>query len=391
LGVSFFSGRVRGRTLAIAVACASLATATLRPVTAQQTTKLLGTIATQPNAPAKIESCSALVVNGTFFTPQIAFDPAVALKSVTVTYSFFDKSNGALGQISLTAPYKETALPANTDNFTCAIAREETADGIVYPAASANNAALIAGGVAGVGLIAALAIHGGGSSSSSSGSVSPTPTLTPTPTGSPTATPTASPTPVGQTPSPSPSPVPTQTPTASPTPTPTASPTPTPTPVGQTPSPTPIPTATPTSTPTPTPTPTVMPGQPFLTPATLTINGAGSMATTVIDETKGYTGTFSQQSSTCASGGSAPGQTTSGAIATTTPTSGIPNGGTITVTANEAGTCTIVYADQMSPAQTVTLTINVTTTGVVVQKRGRLDGPSSPPAIAPKRSGHPKG
>jgi hypothetical protein len=143
----------------------------------------------------------------------------------------------------------------------------------------------------------------------------------------------------------------------------------------------------PSLTPMPTPTPTVMPGQPFLTPATLTINGTGSTATTVIDETQGYTGTFSQQSSTCTSGGSAqPGQAAGGAIATTTPTSNIANGGTITVTASEAGSCTIVYVDQHS--QTVTLTIDVTTTGVVVQKRGRLIGPSSSPGIAPKRPGH---
>jgi hypothetical protein len=310
----------------------------LDPVFAQSPTTLVGTVASQPNAPAKIQSCTATVTGATF-TPQISFDPAASVKTSTVTYAFFSKENAALGHVSLTAPYAPTALPANTATFTCAIANEELADGTVFPAASHPNTALVVGGVAGVAVIAALAFHSG------SGSSGPSPTQAPV--------------------TPTPSPTPTVSPTSS------ASVTPSPSPIATATS-----TATATATPTGTPTPTASPVGPLtLTPNVLNFNSDGSTSTAQLNENM-YTGTLKETSTTCGSGGTVD----NGPVASISPALGstLSDPQTLTVTSDESGTCTATFVDNNSPPNSVTLTINVTTSSVVIDRHRRATPRSTP-------------
>jgi outer membrane biosynthesis protein TonB len=174
----------------------------------------------------------------------------------------------------------------------------------------------------------------------------PTPTPTVTPVGStPTPTPTA--TPVGSTPTPTPTATPAG---ATPTPTPTATPAPTATPT-PTPSATPTPTATPapTATPTPTPTPTPVPVVPAPTSLAFTALGASNAQNVSVSES-GYGGTFSETDS-CAG---------IATIAAASPT--------FTVTPIAVGTCSITIFDISQ--RMVTVPVTVTTSGLVVQKKG---------------------
>jgi hypothetical protein len=336
----FSSGFVKARHVFCAgVIVAGVATHTVPAALAQASTTIDGVVASQPNAPAKIVSCAA-DTNGTSFVPRIAFDPAASLKSSAVTFSFFDKTNGSLGAVSLSPPYKKTALPLGTDTFTCAIAREELVDGTVFPAVArggGGGTALVVAGLAGVGIIAALSGHG---SSGPSGAVQ-TPS-TPTP-----FTPTPS--------TPTPSPTPTTGSTATPTATPTS-------------------TASATATPTPTATPTA--GQISLNPASLAFTSAGATMSTTISESGGYSGTFSVKSTTCGSGSTAIATLSGGPYA---------NPSSIGVTSANAGNCMVVFAD--ASGNTVTLTIVVTTTGVVVNKRGGAVRNAMPIVVPASRSG----
>ncbi len=107
---------------------------------------------------------------------------------------------------------------------------------------------------------------------------------------------------------------------------------------------------------------------------------------TVISETN-YSGTFSIQSTSCASGGTPQsGQPANGPIATISPQNTIANNATITVTADEAGQCSIVFKDATN--QSVTLTINVTTTTITVngKKPGVTPHPLPQPVTVPAAS-----
>src|ERR1700730_9315760 len=145
-----------------------------------------------------------------------------------------------------------------------------------------------------------------------------------------------------------PSPTPTATPagaTPTPTPTPTpagATPTPTATPVGATPTPTPTPTATPT----PGPAPVVVPA-----PTSLAFTGLGAPSAGSVSVTEaGYAGAFSETDS-CAG---------IATVATASPT--------FTVTPVAVGTCSIKISD--TAQHSVAVPVTVTTSGLVVQKRG---------------------
>ncbi len=347
------------RGLAVVAVLGMVVSGTARSARAQTPTTIPGSVASQPTAPARIVSCDALVVGGTF-TPEITFDSAASVKTSTVTFSFFDKSNAPLGKIDLSPPYQKQTLPTGTDTFTCAISHETLADGTVFPVASSNNTALVVGGIAGVGLIAALVGHGG---SGSSGTTT-TPT-TPTPvTPSPTPTATSAPTATG-------SPTVTASPTVSPTATARASASPTAT-ASASPIASASPTGTPTVSPSPTVTPTVNPSAPVLSTNPVDINGTGNTATTTVSETK-YTGTFAP-TSTCGSGGSPQPNQTPGPIASLSPAPPYANPSTITVTANEAGTCTVTFTD--SNGLSVMLSITVTTSSVKVNGKKRVASPT---------------
>jgi hypothetical protein len=91
----------------------------------------------------------------------------------------------------------------------------------------------------------------------------------------------------------------------------------------------------------------------------------------------GYTGAYSIKSSSCSEGTG----NTSGNVATVSPSGGtVP--GTLTVTAQGAGQCVFTYMDATS--QTATLTVNVTTTGIIVNGR-KKHGTTVPlpPAVTP--------
>lgn len=348
--MSSFSFQNARRVLTVAAVGMTIAAVGLGPVSAQSTITVPGVPANQPSAPVKLRSCAALET-GTTFTPQLVFDSPSNLKSSTVTFSFFDKENQPLGQVDLTPPYEPKTYPLATDTFTCAIAHEDLTDGSVFPATAHNNTPIVIGGLVGVGLIAALAAHGGssGGTTQTSAPFQPTPSPSPTPTLPATVTPTPSATPTlapGQTPSPSP--------------TPTLAP-------GQTPSPSPTPT------PTPSPTPT---GVLVLNPNTQDFTSTGATATSTIMESK-YTGTFSIQSNTCASGGAADG----GAIATFSPAPPLSNPTTITVTSGEAGTCTITYED--ATGNIAQIQVQVTLSNVVVNGKHRKPATTAPIKSAP--------
>jgi hypothetical protein len=74
-----------------------------------------------------------------------------------------------------------------------------------------------------------------------------------------------------------------------------------------------------------------------------------------------------------------------GPIATITPSSGIANNGTITVTAQEAGQCSITFKDATN--QTVTLTISVTTTTITVNRKPTTPHPTPQPGNVPRQEG----
>jgi hypothetical protein len=142
-------------------------------------------------------------------------------------------------------------------------------------------------------------------------------------------------------------------PTSNPSPTPTATPvgatpTPTATPVGAT--PTPTPTATPVAA-TPTPTPTPTPGPVVPAPTSLAFTGLGAPNAQSVSVTEsGYSGTFSEVD-TCAN---------IATIATASPT--------FTVTPVAIGTCAITILDISQ--RHVAVAVTVTTSGLVVQKKG---------------------
>jgi len=301
-------------------------------VSAQSTITVPGVPAKQPSAPVKIVSCAA-IETGTTFTPQLVFDAPSNLKASTVTFSFFDKANQPLGQVDETPPYTPKTYPLATDTFTCAIEHEDLADGSVFPAATHNNTALVIGGLIGVGVIAALASHGGSSSTQTASPVGPTITPSPTPTPTPTLAP-------GQTPTPSPTPTNASSPTASPTP-----------------SPTPV-------------------GVLMLNPNTQNFTSTGATATSTIMESN-YSGTFSIASNTCSSGGAADG----GAIATFSPAPPLANPTTITVTSGEAGNCTITYQD--AAGNIAQIHVQVTLSNVVVNGKHRASAKTEPAKTAP--------
>jgi hypothetical protein len=168
------------------------------------------------------------------------------------------------------------------------------------------------------------------------------PTVGPSPTATPAgSTPTPTATPVGVTPTPTPTATPVG---ATPTPTPTA------TPVGAT--PTPTPTATPVgATPTPTPTATPAPAPVVPNPTSLALTGLGaSFAGSVSVTESGYGGAFSENDS-CAG---------IATVATASPT--------FTVTPVAAGNCSITILDSVQ--HSVAVPVTVTTSGLVVQKKG---------------------
>jgi hypothetical protein len=167
------------------------------------------------------------------------------------------------------------------------------------------------------------------------------PTVGPSPTATPAgATPTPTATPVGATPTPASTPA-----GATPTPTPAS------TPVGATPTPAPTATPTPTPTPTPTATPTPGPAPVVPNPASLGLTGLGASFSGSVSATEaGYGGTFSETDS-CAG---------IATVATASPT--------FTVTPVAVGTCSITILD--SAQHTVAVPVSVTTSGLVVQKKG---------------------
>lgn len=164
---------------------------------------------------------------------------------------------------------------------------------------------------------------------------------TPAPTPSPASTATPMPTPV-----PTPTPKPTLMPTATPVPTPTPRPT-------ATPAPTPVPTAVPTPTPTPRPTPTPTPvptpapsGQVVLSPTHADFLGTGaSFATTVNVSESNYSGSFTEDGTSCSG------------IATIVAATG---GHSFTVTPTAAGSCHVSVSDQSNHSATFPITVTTT-------------------------------
>jgi hypothetical protein len=125
-------------------------------------------------------------------------------------------------------------------------------------------------------------------------------------------------------------------------------------------------TATPTPAPTPTPSPTPTPA-----PQALTANGGGTTSASIslsftaaganqsftVDE-NGYTGAFTVTNG-C----------TSGPVVTLAPASGNGPHKQFTLTAQNAGICSIQFADTNS--QSVNVSVTVTTTGGTLQGTGR--------------------
>jgi hypothetical protein len=180
--VSSFHAR-RAFAVLLVVACATVSLPSSAAV------NLLGSIAAQPHAPARLATCSASV-SGPVFSPTIAFaqqpDPVARY---TVLLAFFDRRNISVGHVDVTDHGTDTYdLPPGADSMTCAISRLTLDDGSVFPASSAGNAS--AGGVV-LGVLAAGALAGiaiGVSHKSSTTTAKPTATATPTPNPSASAT-----------------------------------------------------------------------------------------------------------------------------------------------------------------------------------------------------------
>ncbi|GAC1388430.1 MAG: hypothetical protein NVSMB31_02360 [Vulcanimicrobiaceae bacterium] len=131
-----------------------------------------------------------------------------------------------------------------------------------------------------------------------------------------------------------------------------------------TPAPGPTPTPSPTSTPSPTPTATPTappPGVLSVNPSVVNIYGLGpSFSQGLQVQETAYTGPFSQ-TNTCNPAG--------GAIATFSPATGTGPTMSVNVTGARAGTCSITYSD--SSNQQTSVTVTVTTNGIVIQSHGK--------------------
>ncbi len=196
---------------------------------------LLGTIASQPNLPARLSSCN-VSVDGGGFVPNVQFaSQANPVARYTVTLAFFDRKNVSVGRVDVTDHGADVYdLPAHSDSMSCAISRLTLDDGTVYPRAGGGGASLggVALGVLGAGAIIGIAL-GVSHHSSTTTTAAPTPSPSPSPTSTSAASPTASASASGST----------ATPTATPTVAVSYPPTPSPFPTGTT---TPVPTARPT-------------------------------------------------------------------------------------------------------------------------------------------------
>jgi len=109
--------------------------------------------------------------------------------------------------------------------------------------------------------------------------------------------------------------------------------------------------------PSPTPTPTSTPLTLVASPATVSINGVGAAnAQPLTASESAYTGTITE-SDTCAG------------IATVSPGSGVGPSLKETVTGVAGGTCVVTFKD--ATGETATSTVQVTTSGVVIQSHTR--------------------